>query len=221
VLAGAHTCSFDFLLTVVGVRFPDVLFLTKPGPKGSSEVMNRIRRGFGLDLSPISAASLREAIQRLREGGIVVIAADVPTHSGSGLTFFGRPSALSDGFTRIALAAEAELMVGFSHRLGDGEYEGIAEVVVPPAPGRGRQELARRWAQRALVQLEGLLEQYPEDWLMPQPIWPSSKEGRAAACREPRIPHRSPFPTADVLRDPNREPALGFSPRGARHVPGR
>jgi lauroyl/myristoyl acyltransferase len=180
VLAGAHTCSFDFLLTVVGQRFPDVLFLTKPDPKGSSGVMNRIRRGFGLDLSPISAASLREAVRRLREGGIVVIAADVPVHGAAGLTFFGRPCALSDGFARIALAADAGLMVGLSHRLGDGEYEGIGEFVPSPSPGLGRQERARRWAQHALVQLQGLLQRYPEDWLMPQPIWEPSNESRVS-----------------------------------------
>jgi lauroyl/myristoyl acyltransferase len=184
VLAGAHTCSFDFMLIVVAQRFPDVLFLTKPNPKGSSAVMNRIRKGFGLDLSPISAASLREAVQRLRDGGIVVIAADVPSAGASGLTFFGRPCALSDGFARIALAADAELMVGLSHRLGDDEYEGVGELVPPPSSGLGRQEAARRWAQRALAHLERLLERYPEDWLMPQPLWRGTGEARLPRAQQ-------------------------------------
>jgi lauroyl/myristoyl acyltransferase len=202
VLAGAHTCSFDFMLTVVGQRFPDVVFLTKPNPKGSSDVMNRIRGDFGLDLSPISPAALREAVGRLRDGGIVVIAADVPAAGAAGLTFFGRPCALSDGFARIALAADAELMVGLSHRLGDDEYEGFAEFVPPPSSGLGRQATARRWAQRALFQLERLIERYPEDWLMPQPLWPQPGEIRRPGHREAEASHPSWGIGADLVRNP-------------------
>lgn len=193
VLAGAHTCSFDFMMAALGQRFPDLLFLTKADPRGSSEVMNRIRCGFGLEISPISAGSLREAVARLRQGAIVVIAADVPAHDTSGLTFFGRPCTLSDGFARIALAGDAELIVGLSHRLGDGEYEGLGQAVPPPPSGLRRPEAARQWAQRALVQLESLIERYPDEWLMPQAIWPRSGEawapiGRDAGWGMPRDP---------------------------------
>ena len=182
VLAGAHTCSFDFLLTALSRRFPDVLLLTKPNPTGSSRVMNQLRIDLGLDLSPISAASLREAVRRLRQGGIVVLAADVPLRGPGGLTFFGRPCRLSDGFARIALSAGARLMVGFSHQVGDGEYEGLGELVPPPPPGLGRQEEARRWAQKGLVRLEALLAQYPEEWLMPERVWATSAEVEPAAA---------------------------------------
>lgn len=184
VLAGAHTCSFDFMMAALGQRFPDLLFLTKPDPTGSSEVMNRIRRGLGLEISPISAPALREAVVRLRQGGIVVLAADVPAPGPSGLTFFGRPCALSDGFARLALAGEAVLIVGISRRLGDGEYEGLGEPVPPPPEGLGRAEAAREWAQRALFRLEGLLRRHPEEWLMPQAIWPRPSEARAPRNRE-------------------------------------
>ena len=185
VLVGAHMCSFDFLLIALSRRFPDVLALTKPSPSGSSKEMNRLRIELGLDLSPASAASLREAVQRLHEGGIVAIAGDVPVSETGELVFFGRASRLSDGFARIALSAGARIMVGLSHRLGDGLYEGFGEFVPPPLATLGRQERARAWAQQCLVRLEALIRRWPDEWLMPEPVWGRGVPGAVAAPAEP------------------------------------
>jgi lauroyl/myristoyl acyltransferase len=171
ILAGAHTCSFDLLLIAISWRFPDVLILTKPNPAGGSKQMNRMRIHLGLDILPISAESLREAVRRLRQGGIVALAADVPTSDAGDLAFFGRTSRLTDGFARIALAGGARIMAGLSRRLADGVYEGIGEFVPPPPARLGRQRRARAWAQQSLVHLESLLRQWPDEWLMPEPVW--------------------------------------------------
>ena len=172
ILVGAHMCSFDILLLGLKELFPSVQVLTNANPEGSSQVMNRIRAEQGLYITPISMSALREAVARLCEGGMVVIAADIPHESGEALSFFGREARLPVGHTRLALATGASILVGASHRVGEGIYR--AEVTLTPQPTStgDRQQDMVRWAQDALSAVEGFIRRWPEEWLMPEPVWP-------------------------------------------------
>ncbi len=182
VLVGAHTCSFDILLLALSRHFPSVQVLSNANPKGSSGVMNDLRVEQGLNVTPISLQSLRQAVEGLRRGGVVAIAADVPVETGEELTFFGRRSRLPVGHSRLALGTGARMMVSASHRVGRGIYR--AEVTLIPQPvGTGdRKRDVVRWAQSSLSAIEGLIRQWPDEWLMPQPLWdgaaPSPVGGR-------------------------------------------
>lgn len=171
VLVGAHMCSFDILLLGLKEVFPSVQVLSNTDPRGSSQVMNRIRTEQGLEVTPISHRSLRSAVARLREGGVVAIAADVPVESGEALTFFGQRSQLPVGHTRLALGTGAHVMVGVSRRVGEGTYR--AEVALTPQPARtgDRKQDVLRWAQDSLSVVEGFIHRWPEEWLMPIPVW--------------------------------------------------
>jgi phosphatidylinositol dimannoside acyltransferase len=174
VLVGAHTCSFDILLLALRQLFPSVQALTLPDPQGSSVIMNDIRDRFGIEVTPISVQALRQAVERLRSGGVVAVAADVPADSGEMLTFFGREARLPVGHARLALDTGAQMVVGVSHCTGDGQYR--AELAVTPRPastGSKRQD-SICWAQAALTTIEGFLRRCPDQWLMPKPLW---KEG--------------------------------------------
>lgn len=174
VLVGAHTCSFDILLLALRQLLPSVQALTLSDPRGSSVVMNDIRDRFGIEVTPISVQALRQAIERLRSGGVVAVAADVPAGSGEMLTFFGREARLPVGHARLALDTGAQMVVGVSHCTGDGQYQ--AEMAVTPRPastGSKRQD-SICWAQAALTTIEGFLRRCPDQWLMPKPLW---KEG--------------------------------------------
>lgn len=171
VLVGAHMCSFDILLLGLREVVPTVQILSNADPRGSSKVMNRIREEQGLLVTPISTRALRQAVDRLRQGGVVAIAADLPVEGGELLTFFGQACRLPVGHTRLALGTGAQVLVGVSHRVGEGAYR--AEVVPAPRPessGERRQDVIS-WAQASLHLLEGLIRQWPEEWLMPVPIW--------------------------------------------------
>jgi len=171
VVVGAHSCSFDFMLIALSQWCPDLLVLSQAHPVGSSVLMNDLRRRLGLCLAPISPASLRDALARLRQGGIVGIAADVPVPDGEELTFFGRTACLPTGYARLALSAGTDLIVGICHRAGEGRYEILGERVSPLGSGRDRRQAAHAWAQESLRHLEGLLQRWPDEWLMPEPIW--------------------------------------------------
>lgn len=173
VLVGAHTCSFDILLLALRQVFPSVQALTLSDPKGSSAVMNDLRWRFGIEVTPISVQALRQAVERLRSGGVVAVAADVPVaeHSGEMLTFFGRAARLPVGHARLALDTGAQMVVGVSHCTGDGHY--AAEMAVAPRPastGSKRQD-SICWAQAALTAIESYLRRWPDQWLMPKPLW--------------------------------------------------
>lgn len=172
VLVGAHMCSFDILLLALKEVMPDVQILTNADPQGSSRVMNEIRQAQGLHVTPLSVHSIRQALERLEGGGVVAVAADIPVEGGEKLTFFGRTSQLPVGHARLAWRTGANLLVGASYRVGEGAYR--AEVALAPRPestGDRRGDVAR-WAQASLTLLESYIRKWPEEWLMPIPVWP-------------------------------------------------
>jgi lauroyl/myristoyl acyltransferase len=172
LLVGAHMSSFDILLLGLRKLFPSVQVLSKANPTGSSTVMNDIRQQHGLDVTPISARSLRQAIHTLRSGGVVAIAADLPSEDGEELLFFGRKSRLVTGHTRLAARANAKMVVGASRRVGPGVYRALATPIPQPAPTGDRRHDMTRWAQESLRAIEAVIHSSPEEWLMPLPVWP-------------------------------------------------
>ena len=172
ILVGAHTCSFDILLLGLKEVFPSVQILSNADPQGSSRVMNEIRREHGIEMTPISHRSLRQAVRRLRQGGVVAIAADVPVEGGQKLVFFGHESHLPVGHARLAQSTGAQMLVGVSHRIGEGSYR--ADIALAPQPestGDRKQDVVR-WAQDSLSMLEAFIRRWPEEWMMPVPVWP-------------------------------------------------
>lgn len=173
VLVGAHMCSFDILLLALRQLFPSVQALTQADPQGSSAIMNDIRQRFGIEVTPISCQALRQAVERLRNGGVVAVAVDVPVAEPSGemLTFFGRETLLPVGHARLALDTGAQMVVGVSHCIGAGQYRAeMALAPRPPSTGNKRQD-SIRWAQAVLTTLEGFLRRWPDQWLMPKRLW--------------------------------------------------
>ena len=171
ILVGAHMCSFDILLLGLRQILPEVQILSNADPQGSMQFMNRLRAEQGLLVTPLSVGSLRQAVERLRRGGIVAIAADIPVDSGELLTFFGRSCELPVGHTRLALGTGARVLVGVSHQVAEGTYR--AEVALAPQPessGDRKQDVVR-WAQSSLHLLEGFIRRWPQEWMMPVPVW--------------------------------------------------
>jgi lauroyl/myristoyl acyltransferase len=172
LIVGVHMCSFDLLLLGLKKLFPSLQVLSNASPTGSSCVMNDIRRQHGLDITPISTQSLRQAIHTLRSGGVVAVAADLPSEDGEELQFFGRKSRLVTGHARLAAKTNARMVVGASRRVGPGNYQALAKPVPQPDPTGDRKQDVIRWAQGSLRVIEDVIRNSPEEWLMPLPVWP-------------------------------------------------
>jgi lauroyl/myristoyl acyltransferase len=172
VLVGAHSCSFDLLLLALTRHFPEVQALTKSDPEGSSRVINETRKKFGVRVTPISVYALREAVQRLKSGGVVVIAADVPVESGAEMIFFKRKTQLPIGHARLAAKTGAKMIVGTSQRVSDGLYRAVGAQAHQPFSSGDRDRDVVRWAQHSLFLLERFIRERPHEWFMPISLWP-------------------------------------------------
>lgn len=170
-----HMCSMDILLLALGKRYPDMQVLSKPDPGLNNRLMTHLRSRHGLRMTPISPASLREALRRLRSGGLVGIAADVPAPDGTQLFFLRRPCYLSPGFARLALASGASIVVGTSRRVGVGQFEGVGDESPPPRNTGHPREDAIRWAQNIIEVVEGYILDRPSEWFLPLSLWPAQE----------------------------------------------
>ncbi|OGO17118.1 MAG: hypothetical protein A2Z14_13275 [Chloroflexi bacterium RBG_16_48_8] len=206
ILVGAHSCSFDLLLLALTRYFPEVQALTKSDPKGSSAVMNEIREKFGVRVTPISVQALREAVQRLRLGGVVVIAADVPVEAGAEMIFFRGKTRLPIGHARLAAKTGAKMIVGTSIRLSDGLYKAVGVQAYPPTSSGDRDRDMIRWAQHALFLLERFIRDCPCEWFMPVSLWPS--QSLKPGVKTMLVPtsshkaHKTPVPLGKRCGDP-------------------
>jgi KDO2-lipid IV(A) lauroyltransferase len=133
--------------------------------------MNEIRKEHGIEMTPISMSSLRQAMTRLRRGGVVAIAADVPVEGGEELIFFGHESQLPVGHARLALRTGAQMLVGVSHRTGEGSYRADLALAPQPESTGDQKQDSVRWAQDSLAMLEDYIRRWPEEWMMPVPVW--------------------------------------------------
>jgi lauroyl/myristoyl acyltransferase len=191
VLVAAHSSSLDIFMLAMSRHFPGTQALTMPQPKLNTRIMNRLRGKYGILLTPISSASLRTAVRHLRGGGIVCIAADVPTQYGAQLNLFGLPCQLPIGHTRLAAATNSAIVVGVSQRVGPGKYRGFG-IDVPPSGGDEED-----WAAVVLEVLEQHIMERPQEWFMPPPLWPSPTVSEAPLLFQHRLP---PALTSRLIR---------------------
>jgi phosphatidylinositol dimannoside acyltransferase len=181
---GSHMSAFD----LCGIAFahrapspPQALSLANP-PSGF-EFVNRLRSKGRGTITPISPETLREAMQRLRDGGIVLTGVDRPIPNGNEpVTFFGQTAYLPTGYIRIALKTDCLVMtMGFRY---DGErYHIMAYPPMEMVRTGDRERDARLNVQRVLSQVEGFVRMAPDQWMVFAPVWPEGCHPAEAGCR--------------------------------------
>ncbi|NIS82797.1 MAG: hypothetical protein GTO14_21955 [Anaerolineales bacterium] len=171
MIAGAHMSSFNILLLALGVRGYPIQALSLANVKGGVHVDNAIRRRFGLYLTPVSVESLREAVDRLETGGIVMTGVDRPGVGGEEMTFFGRSTKLPIGHARLALRTNARILVGRTRTLGPGRYLVETSALIEPVSTGNLHRDAVNLAQQILTVLEDYIRAQPGEWLMFFPVW--------------------------------------------------
>lgn len=174
---GCHTVGFDHLFLRMGSLEYPIQVLAYPETEGSYSVLNRIRREFGANLSPIDFRSLRRALQYLREGGIVLTGVDRPDPRGQPLQFFGKPAMMPTGHARLALTTGAPIMVGASYEDETGFYRGKMCALVESTDYVDHPDAELALAQRVISEFERFIGEHPDQWMMFYPVWPEAGEG--------------------------------------------
>lgn len=177
MLVTAHMGNFDlaaFSLTARGLRL-QALSVADPPP--GFQFLNRLRQEAGVEVTPITEATIRRAVQRLKAGGIVSTGVDYPFGPGrEPLRFFGRTALLPTGHVRLALMTGAWLMaVGVQYLEGQG-YVLRVEPPLEPVHRGDRKEGVRALAEQVLAVLGSWIRETPDQWFMFLPVWPELLE---------------------------------------------
>ena len=116
-----HISNFDLGGIALAQSIPASLqALSLADPTPDVEAFNQLRERCGAHMTPISSQALREAMERLKDGGAVVTGPDYPVHNeDKPVMFFDAPANLPSGYVRIPLRTKSPIIV-LATRYEDG-----------------------------------------------------------------------------------------------------
>lgn len=174
VYVGIHHGNFDLVGRALGRAGWRMQTLSVPDPSGSYQWQNEVREQAGFEVTPVSAASLKEAARRLQAGRSVLTGADrpMPEPDKAEPSFFGHPAPLPLLHVRLAMRAGVPVVAMSGRRTPEGMYRLLASEPVPMIGGRPTPDVLRANAEAVLVEPERWLAETPEQWSMPHVVWP-------------------------------------------------
>ena len=172
MLCGLHMSSFNLILLDLVKFGVEVQVLSFANPGGGYKSDNYIRRRYGAHVTPITTQSLREAVRRLKNNGLVMTAVDRPDVGGEKLNFFGRPTEIAVGHARMAVMTGADVIVGVCTMVDEGKYIITGPPIIRPEITGDVKADSLRLAQQIVDKLEGYIRDRPEEWVMYFPLWP-------------------------------------------------
>ncbi|HOT90298.1 MAG TPA: hypothetical protein PLJ78_00750 [Anaerolineae bacterium] len=171
-ILACHMSNFDLCGIALAQSVPGSLqALSLADPTPDVVAFNQLRERCGARMTPISPESLREALERLENGGIVVTGPDYPVHNGDEpVEFFGAPAHLPSGYVRIPLRTNSPVIV-LAPRYEDGIYKVVANPPFELVHTGDRQQDVAVNLRRILEQVEDFIRQRPDEWMMFTPVW--------------------------------------------------
>jgi KDO2-lipid IV(A) lauroyltransferase len=199
IVLTAHLGNFEFAAArMAAMGYPMLIPAERLKPEPLFQLVARLRSHHGVRFVPVdSTQTLREMFAALREGQLVILAADRDV-LGTGVTapFFGAPARLPTGPVLLAHRSGAAVIGAFTWREGRGRAGGIivpldlagsgagdpADAVSPESATAGAavpdDQRHRRTAVvvRALEPVVRMLEEqiaaHPQQWVAAlAPIW--------------------------------------------------
>jgi lauroyl/myristoyl acyltransferase len=174
VLYGVHMSNFDLGILSLGAHGLSAQLLSLGGRHDGFALLNDLREMDGLEVTVLNPQSLRQAVRRLRAGGMVMTGADrpVPGDGDDLVPFFGRPARLPLGPVRLALLTDATVLLGACYRDPGAGYRldvtGPIEMV--HTGDRTADILAS--ARRLAEVMEVYIRARPVQWMMFHRLWP-------------------------------------------------
>jgi KDO2-lipid IV(A) lauroyltransferase len=172
VIVCPHTDNFDLAARGMLQLGLSALILAEPSQRGDYQMQNRLRTQAGLEIAPISIETLRLAHQRLQNGGAVLTGLDWPVGEAKFRPVFcGRPSLLSTSYVRLALKANAPVVVMTCHRQEDGINQMDCSIPMPMQDFGSPAESILRNTEAMLAVVEKHIRRYPQQWMMFHRVW--------------------------------------------------
>jgi lauroyl/myristoyl acyltransferase len=175
VVVGIHFSNFDLMLQAGVLRGAKGLAVTLGALPGGIKLQTEMREKTGLTFLTATVSGIKQAMEYLQAGGMVVTGIDRPLpESHYRPCFFGRPAALPVHHIVMALKARTPIIVVATILRPDGRYHMLSsEFIEMEAQPERRREITHN-AERVLRIAEGFIRQAPHQWSMTHPVWPEA-----------------------------------------------
>ncbi|MBV9617012.1 MAG: lysophospholipid acyltransferase family protein [Ktedonobacteraceae bacterium] len=178
VVATAHFGSWDLAGALVGRHYPlSAVAETFTDPR-LNELLQNQRRDKGISVIPLES-SARRILRVLQKNEPVALVVDRPlsAQEGTPVRFFGRTTYVPGGPATLAVMSGASIFPGYvwyghHHRFYVRGFEPIS-----PRPCKGaveREKEILRLTQYIYDALETVVREWPSQWYMFRPFWPST-----------------------------------------------
>lgn len=173
IFVGGHIGNSDLAAAVLAGRGFPVHVIAEPlHPPRWDDLVQAARTAVGLRVIPLGSSAF--AILRvLRQKEILAFLIDRPVDDeGVQVTFFGRKTWVPAGAAALALRSNARILGAYIVRSGNSYVANISPAITAPATGDSRRDL-EALTQAIFDWLERVIRQYPDQWFMFRPMWPT------------------------------------------------
>ncbi len=173
IIATAHLGNFELATHVLALRGIKMsVFIEAFDSTPFLRYVAKLRQRNGGRIVPFNIGALRDAVQTLRHGGTMVIACDRNTY-GNGLkvNFFGKETPLPSVAVSLALRTGATIVPIFSVRKSNNHSVIHIEPPLKMVDIGNRGHSIRANLEKLVAIMERYIRQYPEQWVVLEPIW--------------------------------------------------
>jgi len=176
-LAGIHLSNFDLGSISLGAHGLEIQGLSAANPNQGYEFQNQLRKKYGFIATPIEPKSLREAITRLKNGGLVAGAIDWPKSGETELTeVFGKPAHIPLGVARLAIMTNAVTIALAFYKDSRPKYQMYFSEPMEMIRTGNKQEEIKLNTHRFVDFFEDKVRQHPDQWMMFHKFWADPAE---------------------------------------------
>ena len=176
VFACPHTSNFDLMGYALTTQGLNLQVISYPSPNASYKMQNKIRKGVGILVTPMSLSAFRLARKRLSEGKSILTGFDRPLENQQPvkhqLVFFGHQAHLPAAYIRLAVDANVPVIILAATSQPGGRYRLEGSNPIWMETGDEIDDEISYNANRVLRESEGLIKKYADQWAMFYPIWP-------------------------------------------------
>jgi Kdo2-lipid IVA lauroyltransferase/acyltransferase len=148
------------------------------------------RQAKHISIIPL-ANGARGVLRALKQGGLVALVADRPTHrqgEGAPVVFFGAWTRVPAGAAHFALKTGAPVVAVGVWRTPRNTYAGVALPPLRFAPTGDFERDVNNAMQRVIADVETIIRAHPDQWYMFRRMWPE----RPATAGVPEAPGLAP-----------------------------
>jgi phosphatidylinositol dimannoside acyltransferase len=167
-----HLSNFDLAGRALALNGYNIQVLSYPQPNGGYQWQNHLRKGVGIDVSPMSTESLRRAKAKLKSGGIVISGLERPlAETNYHPKFFGYPAPVPVFYVRLALQTNSAMLIVACVGTPEENYIMECSDLIFLEPNENPVQEIERNAEKVLRAAEPFIKAHPEQWAMTYPIW--------------------------------------------------